>query len=79
MSAILELKTVSECKQDDRVEPDASASLNRMATTCTDSTAGRSPHSDIEHVTTSTEPHEQSYSGLTDRNTDSPHAQYQHL
>jgi hypothetical protein len=53
---------------------DVSISLNRIATTSIDSyTAGRSPHSDIESVTILTEPSEQSYSGFTDRNTDSPH------
>jgi hypothetical protein len=74
MSAIHELNTVSVCKQDERAEPNVSTSLNNIASTCFDSTAGRSPHGSIEHVATSTaELSEQPYSGLNDRNTDSPH------
>ncbi len=70
MSSIREVNKVSECRQDKHV--DASVSLNHIATTCIDSTVGRSPHNNSEHVTTSTEPSEQSYCGFTDSNTDSP-------
>jgi hypothetical protein len=80
MSATHELRTVSECRQDEHVTLIASTSLNHNTTTWVGSTAGTLVHSNIEHVATSTaELNEQSYCGFTDRNTDSLHTPYKLL